>query len=70
MMIRTYNISLSEAGFFLGVITIISSITGTIFAGSVVDYLRNRNYRDAPVRAGNVSGSLSISSYSPFIFRK
>jgi len=51
MMIRTYNISLSEAGFFLGVITIISSITGTIFAGSVVDYLRNRNYRDAPVRA-------------------
>ena len=51
MMIRTYNISLTEAGFFLGIITIISSITGTIFAGSVVDYLRNRNYRDAPVRA-------------------
>ncbi len=51
MMIRTYNISLTEVGFFLGIITIISSITGTIFAGSVVDYLRNRNYRDAPVRA-------------------
>ena len=51
MMIRTYNISLTEAGFFLGIITIISSIAGTIFSGSVVDYLRNKNYRDAPVRA-------------------
>ena len=51
MMIRAYNISLSEAGFILGLITIISSIAGTIFAGSAVDYLRNKNYSDAPVRA-------------------
>ena len=51
MMIRAYNISLSQAGFILGLITIISSISGTIFAGSVVDYLRNKNYSDAPVRA-------------------
>ena len=51
MMIRAYNISLSQAGFILGLITIISSIAGTIFAGSAVDYLRNKNYSDAPVRA-------------------
>ena len=51
MMIRAYNISLSQAGFILGLITIISSISGTIFAGSAVDYLRNKNYSDAPVRA-------------------
>ena len=65
MMIRTYNISLSEAGFFLGVITIISSITGTIFAGSVVDYLRNRNYRDAPVRAAMFAVLLA---FPPIVF--
>jgi MFS family permease len=51
MMIRAYNISLSQAGFILGLITIISSIAGTIFAGSAVDYLRNKDYSDAPVRA-------------------
>ena len=51
MMIRAYNISLSEAGFILGLITIISSIAGTIFAGFSVDYLRKKNYSDAPLRA-------------------
>ena len=55
MMIRTYDLSLSEVGFLLGIITIISSITGTILAGSAVDYLRNNNYSDAPVRAAMIA---------------
>ena len=47
MMIRAFDISLSEVGLILGIITIISSITGTILAGTAVDYLRNKNYTDA-----------------------
>ena len=60
MMIRTFNISLTEVGFILGMITIISSITGTIIAGSAVDYLRNRNYSDAPVRAAMIAVMLAL----------
>ena len=60
MMIRTFDISLTEVGFILGMITIISSITGTIIAGFVVDYLRNRNYSDAPVRAARIAVILAL----------
>ena len=60
MMIRTFDISLTEVGFILGMITIISSITGTIIAGSAVDYLRSRNYSDAPVRAAMVAVILAL----------
>jgi len=60
MMIRTFDISLTEVGFILGMITIISSITGTIIAGSAVDYLRNRNYSDAPVRAAMIAVMLAL----------
>ena len=60
MMIRTFNISLTEVGFILGMITIISSITGTIIAGSAVDYLRSRNYSDAPVRAAMIAVILAL----------
>ena len=60
MMIRTFDISLTEVGFVLGMITIISSITGTIIAGSAVDYLRNKNYSDAPVRAAMIAVILAL----------
>ena len=60
MMIRTFDISLTEVGFVLGMITIISSITGTIAAGSAVDYLRNKNYSDAPVRAAMIAVILAL----------
>ena len=60
MMIRTFDISLTEVGFILGMITIISSITGTIIAGSAVDYLRNKNYSDAPVRAAMIAVILAL----------
>ncbi len=60
MMIRAFDISLSEVGFILGVITILSSITGTILAGSAVDYLRNKNYSDAPVRAAMIAVILAL----------
>ena len=60
MMIRTFDISLTEVGFILGMITIISSITGTIAAGSAVDYLRNKNYSDAPVRAAMIAVILAL----------
>jgi len=50
MMVRTYGLSLSKVGFILGLITIISSIAGTLAAGIIVDFLRNKNYTDAPVR--------------------
>ena len=60
MMIRTFDISLTEVGFVLGMITIISSITGTIVAGSAVDYLRNKNYSDAPVRAAMIAVILAL----------
>ena len=60
MMIRTFDISLTEVGFILGMITIISSIIGTIIAGSAVDYLRNRNYSDAPVRAAMIAVILAL----------
>ena len=60
MMLRAFDISLSEVGFILGIITILSSITGTILAGSAVDYLRNKNYSDAPVRAAMIAVILAL----------
>ena len=42
MMVRTYGLSFTEVGFSLGIITIISSILGTISSGAVVDYLRSK----------------------------
>ena len=51
MMVRTYAISLAEAGMMLGILTIVCSITGTILAGIAVDRLSALGYRDAPVRA-------------------
>ena len=50
MMVRTYGLSLTEVGFSLGIITIISSILGTISSGAVVDYLRSKGRTDAPIR--------------------
>ena len=52
MMVRTYDLSLTEVGFSLGIITIIASILGTISSGTVVDYLRSRGHSDAPIRTG------------------
>jgi len=60
MMIRAFNISLSEVGLILGVITIVSSIIGTILAGTAVDYLRDKNYSDAPVRAAMIAVMLAV----------
>ena len=50
MMVRTHDLTLTEVGFSLGIITIISSILGTISSGAVVDYLRSRGRTDAPIR--------------------
>ncbi|MDG2060420.1 MAG: MFS transporter [SAR86 cluster bacterium] len=50
MMLRTFDLSLSEVGLTLGLITILSSITGTISSGAIVDYLRKLGFIDAPVR--------------------
>ena len=50
MMVRTHGLSLTEVGFSLGIITIISSILGTISSGAVVDYLRSKGITDAPIR--------------------
>ena len=52
MMVRTYDLSLTEVGFTLGIITIIASILGTISSGTVVDYLRSQGHSDAPIRTG------------------
>ena len=60
MMIRAFDISLSEVGLILGLITIVSSIIGTILAGTAVDYLRNKNYADAPVRAAMIAVMLAL----------
>tara|TARA_B100001123_G_scaffold104389_1_gene121022 strand:+ start:12157 stop:13470 length:1314 start_codon:yes stop_codon:yes gene_type:complete len=60
MMVRTFDLSLSKVGLILGLITIVSSITGTILAGSAVDYLRNKNYKDAPVRAALIATLLAL----------
>ena len=51
---------ISEVGFLLGLITIISSITGTIMAGAAVDFLRSRDYKDAPVRAAMIASLLAL----------
>ena len=50
MMVRTHGLSLTEVGFSLGIITIISSILGTVSSGAVVDYLRSKGRTDAPIR--------------------
>lgn len=63
MMLRTYGLSLSEVGLKLGFITIISSISGTILAGAIVDYLRKLGFKDAPVRVALFTSLLAC----PFI---
>ncbi len=63
MMVRTFGLSLSEVGFTLGSITIISSLAGTLLAGAMVDYLRSRGFTDAPVRTAMFSSILAL----PFI---
>ena len=52
MLVRTYDMSISEVGYTLGVITIISSTIGTIATGTVIDLVRKRGYLDAPLRVG------------------
>ncbi len=68
MMIRAFNISLSEVGLILGVITIVSSIIGTILAGTAVDYLRDKNYSDAPVRAAMIAVLLALPPIASLSF--
>ena len=69
MMVRSYGLSLSEIGLILGMITIISSISGTIIAGVVVDYLRNKGYKDAPVRTAMFTSLLALPpiALAPFM---
>ncbi len=52
MMVRTYDLSLSEVGVVLGLITIVSSVIGTIASGIIVDRMRRVGRSDAPVRIG------------------
>ena len=69
MMVRSYGLTLSEIGLILGMITIISSISGTIIAGVVVDYLRNKGYKDAPVRTAMFTSLLALPpiALAPFM---
>ena len=60
MMLRTYSLSLSEIGVVLGLITMSSSILGTIGAGAMVDYLRNKGYIDAPIRVALFSSIMAL----------
>ena len=62
MMVRSYGLSLTEVGLILGMITIVSSISGTIFAGIIVDLLRVRNYKDAPIRVAMFAVVLAFPS--------
>ena len=50
MMVRRYSLSLSEVGATLGIITIVSSLAGTLGVGWVCDALRERGRTDAPAR--------------------
>ena len=50
MLVRTYDMSISEVGYSLGVVTIISSTIGTIGTGTVIDFVRKRGCLDAPLR--------------------
>ena len=69
MMIRTYGLTLSEIGLILGLITICSSISGTILAGVTVDYLRGKGYKDAPVRTAMFTSLLALPpiALAPFM---
>ena len=50
MLVRTYDMSISEVGYSLGVVTIISATIGTIGTGTVIDFVRKRGHLDAPLR--------------------
>tara|TARA_B100000929_G_scaffold82611_1_gene64497 strand:- start:109 stop:1422 length:1314 start_codon:yes stop_codon:yes gene_type:complete len=63
MMVRTFGLSLSEIGLVLGLITITTSISGTILSGTIVDSLRKKGYQDAPVRVAMYAVLLAF----PFI---
>jgi MFS family permease len=60
MMVRTFGLSIAEVGKSLGVITITSSIAGTIVAGMSVDWLSKKGYRDAPIRVAMCACLLAL----------
>ncbi len=60
MIVRTYDLTLSEAGATLGLITITASILGTIVAGAASDKLTAKGYRDGPVRAAIVACLMAL----------
>ena len=51
MMLRTFDLTLTEVGATLGIVTILCSIVGTFLAGFSVDWLSTKGYKDAPLRA-------------------
>jgi MFS family permease len=64
MMLRTFDLTLTEVGATLGIVTILCSIAGTFLAGFTVDLLSARGYKDAPVRAAIYASLLAL----PMIF--
>ena len=64
MMVRTYELSLSEAGMTLGMITITASILGTIAAGVAADKLTARGHKDGAVRAAIFACLMALPAIS------
>jgi len=64
MMLRTFDLTLTEVGATLGIVTILCSIAGTFLAGFTVDWLSAKGHKDAPVRAAIYASLLAL----PMIF--
>lgn len=56
---RSFNLTPSETGYYLGIILLISNTSGVFFGGWLVDWLNDKGYRDAAMRTG-VIGAIGL----------
>jgi MFS family permease len=57
IFIRTHGLTSAQAGYLLGIVTLIASTTGVLASGWLNDSLRKRGRLDAPMMTGAIGGA-------------
>jgi len=68
-LIRTYDLSISQAGYWFGTLLLTAGIAGTLLGGVAIDYFFSRGYRDAALRISiaAVAGISIFGSLAPMM---
>lgn len=65
-LIRTYKVSITEAGYAYGLIFATFGLAGLLLGGFVADYLTKRGYADGPLRATWIASILALPTMVAF----